>query len=1152
MKRVIWAILLISGSLSAQSFTASIRGVVTDQSHSIIPEAKITATDVSRNLQFNAKSDDQGRYTITNLQPGTYSLAVEAQGFNRYVRSGFDLQVQQQATIDVELPVGQIASTVEVKGATPLLNTTSATLGQVVTNRSVVSLPVASRQPLALVALTAGVTPVNISSGGQTNTNFVANGTRNSTADVLMDGMSLTNIEQNSGITNLEYQPSVDVVEEFKVQTNFFSAEFGNTGGSIVNLISKSGTNNFHGTLYEFHRNSALNANNWFSNRAGKSIPDFTRNVFGGVIGGPVLLPKLYDGRNRTFFLFDYEGTRQSNATTSIATIPTLEQRAGDFSNLRNQDGQVISIYNPFDTYVDAGGKTLRRPFAGNKIPASLLSPIALSALSYYPDPTSDGDPFTHNNNFFGQGVQQSLSHQMDAKIDHVFSEKQRIMSRYSVNWGNSTPANLFGNVANPFTNGSSRSRTQNFVFDYTRVQSPTTVLQLRYGVLRQSAYTTPQSFGFDQTSLGLPAVYNTSGINMFPAFQPDGYQMVGTRGWALIGRGDDVQSVTASMTKVWNAHNLKIGAEGRFMRLNYLQPGYPQGNFNFNRGITNQDPNGSNSLQGDSVASMLLGWGSGGDYHLDPWSASASQYFGVYLQDDWKITRKLTLNLGLRYDFDVPRTERYNRYTWFNFTEPSPIAGLAPGFPDLKGRFHFADADTRSPVNADYNNAQPRFGFAYAATPKTAIRGAYGIFYTVSRASIKGHLGTGFSTNSNPQFSRDGNLTQYASLSNPYPNGLTLPLTPEAGASAFLGLPFGTDTRANMNPQYQQWNFSIQRQLPGNSILEIVYSGSKGTHLYFGGGTENLDLLSPTYWGLGRTALNARVDNPFYGVITDTKSVLSQPTVTLNTLLRPYPQYAGNASRSTPNIGNSIYHSGIIRYEKQFSSGLSLLAHYTWSKLIDDASFSAGNVAWLGGPTSVQDPFNLRAERSLSAMDITHRAVLTFDYLLPFGRGKAIGSNLNRWANALVGGWEISGISTFSSGYPIVPSLQGGVLWNGAQRPNLTGDPAAGGSIEDRLNQFFNPASFSRPVADTFGTAPRTLNYRTPGIKNLDASLFKNVQFTESKRLQLRLEAYNVTNTPTFGAPNAQYGSSSFGVITGYAGGRGPRELQVAVKFYY
>jgi Carboxypeptidase regulatory-like domain len=1157
----VWAasLVLLPALLLAQSYTASVRGVVTDGSQAAVPEAKVTVTDVNRNTTHSATTDASGRYVITALPPGNYELTVEASGFNKHSQPAFALQVQQQATLDVQLTVGAIATSVQVEGSAPLINTTSATLGQVVENKYILSLPLAGRAPLALVALTPGLTPSNLSPGGQSNTNFIAGGVRNSTSDVLLDGMSVTNVEQNSGITNLEYQPSVDVVQEFKVQTNFFSAEFGNTGGAIVNVITKSGTNQLHGNAYEFHRNAAMNANNWFSNRAGRAIPDFKRNVFGGTLGGPVLIPKVYSGMNRTFFFFDYEGTRQTSATTQNQTVPTLRERRGDFSDTRAASGQLITIYNPLNTYKTASGATLRMPFPDNIVPASMQSKIAQTILSYYPEPTSDGLPFTHVNNWFGQGVNASESNQMDIKIDHNFSEKQRFTSRYSVNWGASTPATFWG-LADNFSNGNSDSRTQNFVFDFTRSQSPTSVITLRYGLLRQRADTVPKSWGFDQTSLGLPAIYLTSGVRMFPTFSPEGYREIGQVGYGLISRGDDVNSFTGSITKIAGGHSLKIGAEARLMRLNYLQPGYPQGHFSFNRAVTNENPNQSSSLQGNAIASMLIGWGSGGDYHIDPPSASASQYYGFYVQDDWKLTRRLTVNFGLRYDFDVPRTERYDRYSWFDFDAPSPIAGKVPGYPNLKGQFLFANKDNRSPIDADYNNIQPRIGFAFEVTPKTSIRAGYGIYYTLSRGTIKGHTGSGFQTNSAVEFSRDGGLTPYASLDNPYPNGLTLPPGNSLGAATFLGLGIGTESRPNQNPQYQQWNFSIQRELPGSAVVQVNYTGGKGTHLYFGGGVTNRNRLDPSYWSLGRTRLNELVTNPFYGIITDPQSRLSAPTVTLNTLLRPYPQYAGGVSGAALNIANSIYHAVQFQFEKRFSSGLAVLAHYTISKLIDDSSFSDGNVGWLGGVTDVQNPFNLRLERAVSAQDVPQRFVLTVSYQLPFGKGRLLGSQWSRPLDALFGGWEVNSLMTFSSGFPLNSGsqfreapLQSPVLWEGVQRPNLIGDPRMSGSVKDRLNQYFNVAAFSRPAADTFGSMPRTLpNYRSPGIRNADAAIFKNIRFTEAKYVQLRLEGFNITNTPTFATPHMSYGATNFGVIDTYASGRGPRELQVAVKFYF
>jgi len=1165
LKKVAALLLGVALLALAQSYTASIRGVVTDASQSAVPNAKVVITDADRNLQQETITDNAGRYVITALPPGRYTLTVEAAGFTRHARSAFALQVQQQATIDVELALGAVATVVNVEAGVPLLNTTSASLGRVVENKYILSLPLAGRAPLSLVGIAPGITPSNLNPGGQSNTNFTANGTRNSTVDVLLDGMSVTNVEQNSGITNLEYQPSVDVVQEFKVQTSFFGAEFGNTGGAIVNVVTKSGTNELHGSVYEFHRNSALNSNNWFSNRAGRAIPDFHRNVFGGTVGAPIRIPRLYNGTDKTFFFYDYEGSRTANAATRNVTVPTLLERQGDFTDTRASNGRLITIYNPLDTYRTASGNTLRRVFTGNQVPRSMFRPLAVRALATYPQPTSSGNPFTHTNNYFAQGVSQGRSNQMDSKIDHIISDKQRIMSRYSLNWGASIPAVLWGSLADPFSNGNSNSRTQNFVFDFTRSHSPTTLITLRYGVLRQHAQTIPKSDGFDLTAFGLPSLYLTSGLRQHPLFSLEGYQETGQVGFGRIGRGDDVNSLTGSLTRIFGGHTLKTGAEARLMRLNYLQPGHPQGQFSFNRATTNEDPNRSDSLQGNAIASMLIGWPSGGQVSLDPWSASASQYYGFYAQDDWKATRRLTVNLGLRYDFDVPRTERYDRYSWYDFDAPSPIAGrvaasACPACGDLRGQFRFVDENNRHPMDGDYNNIQPRFGLAFALDDRTAIRAGYGMFYTLSRATLKGHTGSGFTTTSNIEPSRDGGLTQYASLDNPYPDGLNIPPGRRDGASTFLGLGIGTESRSNQNPLYQQWNFSFQRAVSATSVVQVNYTGSRGTHLYFGGGVTNQNRLDPSYWDQGRTRLNELVPNPFLGVVTNPLSRLSARTVTRNTLLRPYPHHAGGVSGSARNIGNSIYHAAQFLIEKRYSRGLTFGGHYTIAKMIDDSSFSDGNVGWLGGVTEVQNPYNLRLERAVSAQDIPQRVVLTVSYQLPIGSGKWIGARWNRGLNMLLGGWEVAGIMTFSSGFALNSGsqfreapLQSPTLWEGAQRPNLVGDPRLPGSVKDRLGRYLNEAAFSRPAPDTYGSAPRTLpNYRSPGIRNGDLSIFKNVAFTETRYIQLRLEAFNVTNTPTFATPHMTFGATNFGVIDTYAGGRGPRELQVAIKFYF
>jgi hypothetical protein len=564
-----------------------------------------------------------------------------------------------------------------------------------------------------------------------------------------------------------------------------------------------------------------------------------------------------------------------------------------------------------------------------------------------------------------------------------------------------------------------------------------------------------------------------------------------------------------------------------------------------------------------DGLASALLGWGSGGVLSIDSPTAQSAGYFGTYVNDDWRLTRKLTLNLGFRYDFDIPRTDRFDRINWLDLNAPSPIADVASlkaVFPNpLMGLMRFADDNKRTPYDGDWNNVQPRIGFAYALTNKTSIRAAYGLFYVVSRHVVKGEVGTAFGfTDSSIPWSLDSGLTRYATMANPWPAGLTYP--PGRNPVAFLGMGAGTPLPKDDNPQYQQWNFSIQRELPGRGVLEVNYAGTKGTHLYFGQGdvVSNLNPLDKMYWGQGRgtsgAGLNALVPNPFFGIITNpTATTYNRSTIQLNRLLRAYPHYTSvGGYRASRNIGNSIYHALQMKYEKRFSHGLSMIAHYTISKMISDSDASGSDVTWLAGDSSIQDYYNLRNERSLAVFDRPQRLVVSFDYLLPFGRGRAIGTGMNRVLDAVIGGWELSGIITASSGTPLGITQSASNLWQGGQRPHLIADPSRPGSPRDKLNNYFNVAAFQQVGPDLIGSAPRLLSsYRGPSVINEDATLMKNFNISERKYVQLRLEAYSVTNSPQWGNPGTSFapGSSSFGQIT-TAGGA--RTVQIAAKFYY
>jgi hypothetical protein len=519
-----------------------------------------------------------------------------------------------------------------------------------------------------------------------------------------------------------------------------------------------------------------------------------------------------------------------------------------------------------------------------------------------------------------------SASNKADAKIDHNISEKQRLSARYGVNWGWNGVANLTGNISHNGNPGF--NRFQNFIVDYTRTHSPTTVFTARAGVLRAKSVRDPLSVGFDAVKeLGISPLFQAAGVQAFPNYSTGTYRAMGAGGFAIIHRFEDVYQFSGSMTKIQGGHTIKAGIEYRKYHENYFQPNTPNGSLTFSRNQTAQNPLVSSSTQGDGLASALLGFGSGGVMSIDYPTAQTAGYFGTYINDDWRISRRLTLNLGLRYDFDIPRTDRYNRINWLDLSAPSPLAdnpqlkALFPG--RLNGLMRFADADHRSPYEGDYNNWQPRVGLAYALNSKTSIRAAWGLFYVVSRHTVKGEVGTAFGfTDTSIPWTLDSGRTQYASLSNPFPVGLAYP--PGRDAFSFLGRGAGTPLPRDDNPQYQQWTFSIQREVPGHGVVEANYVGTKGTHLFFGQGdvVSELDPLAPAYWGMGRNTLTSLVQNPFYGIITNPASTsFNQPTIQLNRLLRPYAAYTSvGGYRASRNIANSIYHAMTIKYEKRFS----------------------------------------------------------------------------------------------------------------------------------------------------------------------------------------------------------------------------------------
>lgn len=1135
---------LITGALFGQSFTAAVRGTVTDATGGAVPSARVIITESERNVPHPAVTDDSGRFMLSALPPGLYSVTVEAKGFRKYLQTALTLTVQQQATIDVQLQVGDVSTAVEVTGSAALLNTTISNLGQVIENKYILSLPNINRNAMGLTYMTPGVVGSGGRANSDNNTNFVANGSRNSTSDVLLDGVTVVTVEQNSGITDLKFSPSVDAVQEFKMQTSFFSAEYGQTGGAVVNMVTKTGTNDFHGTGYYFLRHSDLNANNWFSNRSGRARPFYRRDQLGGVLGGPVK-------KDKTFFFASYEYTKAKSPTSQTQSWPTLLQHDGDFSKTLNSSGQLMSIYNPFDTFTNAAGTIERRPFAGNLVPKAMMDPVALKALAFFPKPNQTGAPSTETNNWYQEGVNTGPAHQTNLKGDHNFSDKSRLTGRYSYGRSVGAPVNLFGegNPAYTFNDGPNQGTTHAMVVEFTRAQSSTFLWSARYGLTYSTYGRNPMVPNFDLTTLGFPSyMKSNSTLLVFPTIAPEGYGDIGTEGWVVMDRQEGVHHVSSSASKFIGGHSMKFGGEYRKNFLDYAQPGYPSGRFDFARGITCKDRFSCPGNEGNGFATMLTGWWTGNQYHIDPKASTRSAYWGFFFQDDWKISRKLTLNLGFRYDFDVPRWETMDRQSYWDLTAQSPIK--AAGY-DTRGVFKFNDSSNRSPFNTDMNNWQPRIGLAYAMNNKTSIRTGYGLFYQLSRATVFGHTGAGFNVNSTSNSSLDSNATLYAKLGNPYPDGMLLPPGSAQGDKTFIGLGAGTILGSNSrNPEYHSWNISVQREVGWQAVLEVNYTGSRGTHLFLP--VTTLSPLHPSYWSLGRTTLTSAVTNPFYGQITDPKATnLKNPTIQMYRLLRPMPQFDGtNVGTAEPPRADSNYHALQVKWEKRYSKGMTMLVHYTWSKMIDDASYGSGNYGWLGGNSSLQNIWDLRSERALSSHDISHRAVFTGSYELPFGKGRKWGSNFHRAVDLITGGWILSGMATLSTGMPLQVTQSGGNIWDGTQRPNLIGDPSTSGSVQDRLNGWFNPAAFSKPAIDVPGSAPRNLNFRGPGINMFDAALLKSFRVKEGQHFEFRLEASNAFNHPVFGDPANSFGSTNFGQITNAKVGN--RNVQLGFKYYF
>jgi hypothetical protein len=1158
-----------------QAVFASLSGNVTDATGAAVAGANVALANEQLDFRRTFQTDDSGRYVFSQVPPGTYSLRIEQKGFRSYVQNAITLNVGQAATQDVSLAVGDVTQEVVVTASASQLNTSNANLSADVSQRQVTQLPLDYRAPFFLVTLLSSVNSGQIwqsfnagsSQSGpgadQDASAFTFGGSRFGSTGFLLDG----HWNGSSGWDAIMYSPTVDETEEFKIQQNVFTAQYGRSMGNVVNAITKSGSSSLHGDAFEFIRNSALDANNFFNNAAGLPKPHFERHQFGFTAGGPLYIPWLYRQHDKTFFFGGYEGLRQSTPLTLVTTVPIEAFHNGDFSALLGPQigtdalGRPIlkgQIFNPFTTRAITAGAVdpvtgrvanqsgfIRDPFAGNIIPASLIDPVARATAPFYPAPTGSGlvNNFT---NTIGAPVEQN---KYTFRIDQNVTENARAFVRWSQAFEYKTRNGAFFGPSNSAGSGEIAGNNR---FDlgggFTYTFSPTLVMSVAAGLNRWVETRTEQGYPFPPSKLGLPTFMDQLS-NQFPQFFINGiFSLGGSSAQSHYINQDQTASVDFS--KNAGAHTWSFGYQ--FIEFIDNTIAANLGSFTFPASFTQgPDPNAANPLTGAGFASFLLGTGNGGGFPLNAAPAYSQRYHGWYLQDEYKITPKLTATIGLRYDIQGAPTERHDRLSNFNFTGQNPIhnavaannGGTSPVA--TPGFLSFLDISHKHTLyDTTYNNFAPRASLVYRATSKLVLRTGFGIFF-IPNYPLWSFPGNGFSQTT-PYVGSVNGITPTNLLSNPFPSGLLTPSGSSLGPLTNVGLSINAVGRTRSSPYVPQWTFGLQYAITQNDSLEISYVGNHGLKLPFANWQRNQ--LAPQYLSLGNQLL-APVANPFFGAIKSSSCGLSAKTVPLGQLLRPYPEYC-NVNELQPLGAQSWYHGMTVEYNHRFSHSLQVLASYTWSKYLDN---SQGEQQWVSGSaSSVRNWYNLAAEKSVDANDVPHSAVMSFIAELPFGKGKAMGANWGPVTNAVLGGWQASSVITMKAGLPLGIDAQTNNTgsFGGGQRPNIVGDPGARPRNVDPVREWFNVAAFAQPAAFTFGNAPRFLsNPRGPGLNNWDIGISKMFQPVERLKIQFRSEFFNAFNHANFYLPNTTFGDPGFGSLNQTLPAR---DIQFAIKLLF
>ncbi|HLH05264.1 MAG TPA: TonB-dependent receptor [Bryobacteraceae bacterium] len=1151
-------------SLLAQTFSASISGIVRDPSGAVTSGAKVELTNMDTHDVRDYTTTGDGTYKFDNLIPGTYQITVDARGFKTFERSNMLLRAETSATVDVSLEVGDTQQKVEVTGEAVLVDTQSANNSVTMDSQLIEALPNNTRNPLNFVFSLAGTTEAQ---GGMTSRSqtfdqlfsmFGLNGGRAGDAQILIDGAPSTAMDWGG----LMVSPMNDSVQEQQVMTNVYDSQYERSGMGVVTLITKGGSDSFHGEAYDYLRNSALDANLWSNNKYGLPKNQLKRNQFGGNISGPIL--KRYN----LYFFGAYEGLRQPDTENSgLQTVPTALERSGDFSQTLNQNGQLRTIYNPFSTTQatdPATGSTYytRTPFAGNKIPSNLITPQGQAVVNLFPLPNRPSDQPYDSDNYYSQGRGSTSNDKFDWRIDWDGNSKNRVFVRMSDRVREQQiPACFFCNGADQGNNNDDAAFQ--VVVNDTFTPSPSWVINAYVGYSRWRETHLPVGVGkADASTIGLPV--SDFQAPVLPTVSIDDYSGLGNGFYANYVRYSETAQI--NLSKEFSKHSLKFGANYDVFLINNNQQGV--GSVYFSNYLSACDPTGfascqatpgqSSNLSGSGLVETLLGIGDiNSTTDMDP--AMSQHAYGGYVQDQWRVTPRLTLNIGLRYENQRPATERYNRLAWFDPTVVNPISSQV-GY-TVRGGFEYANSKNRYAWAPDNTNFAPRLGIAYRASDRMVVRAGAGIFYSPTSAMLSfdggQFLGYGSTTNTFGSVDAQG-VYPVQTMLNPFPSGLNQQTGSSQGLNTYVGLGASQIWPKGSHPvgYSEQWSFDIQYQLDSHSVFEAGYTGVNGRKLMYGNPNLNANQLPTQDLALGFNYLNTQVANPFYGVITDPSSGLSGPTVYQYQLLLPYPEFSNlNWTRSLPGATSS-YNALDLKYNHAFTNGLSAIVTYRWSKALDDGSEDL--IGWAVG-NMWRDSYNTKLDYGVSEHDQPHSFAVAAVYDLPYGVGKRWGATAPWLVRQVLGNWQLSSNVRVASGLPLFGISDGnytpltyfyGFPGNGnGEIPDIIGNPVPAHQTPDN---WINPNAFvSTYNQPRYGDTPNRMPYlREEWTKNVDLSVAKSFG-PERFRVQFRGEFLNAFNTPIFGGNyNINLALTNGGPFGQWTGTRNdPRNIQFSLK---